>query len=283
MAKKYFWLKLKDDFFTDIRMKKLRRNAGGATYTLIYLKMQLLSLKKEGILLYEEVEDYFYEEIAFKIDEDPVDVEFTLMFLMKHNLLEEVRENEFALIETMNSIGSETDVAERVRKHREEKKEKNKMLHCNELETLGNTEIEKEIEKEINKKTMSPGKPDNVVEVIEKIKQLKNLPNARSFTDKRKKSINARIEEYGLHEVINVLNRMNNLTFFKENMKSSWYTIDWIFNPNNFIKVIEGKYDEISFIKTSYNNRNGHQPYIAEQNQYQEKEIIEVNEEDLPF
>ena len=37
-TKKYYWLKLKDDFFNSREIKKLRRIAGGDTYTIIYLK-----------------------------------------------------------------------------------------------------------------------------------------------------------------------------------------------------------------------------------------------------
>lgn len=47
--KRYYWLKLMDDFFDSKRIKKLRKMAGGDTYTIIYLKMQLLSLKKVAI------------------------------------------------------------------------------------------------------------------------------------------------------------------------------------------------------------------------------------------
>ena len=70
MAKKYVWLKLKDDFFQQRAIKKLRKIAGGDTYTIIYLKLQLLSLKDEGKLFYEGVEDDFIEEMALAIDED---------------------------------------------------------------------------------------------------------------------------------------------------------------------------------------------------------------------
>lgn len=48
MAKRYYWLKLKADWFSDKRIKKLRPIAGGDTHTIIYLKMMLLSLKDEG-------------------------------------------------------------------------------------------------------------------------------------------------------------------------------------------------------------------------------------------
>ena len=70
MAKKYYWLKLRNDWFGDKRIKKLRSIAGGDTYTIIYLKMQLLSLKNEGKLFFEGVEDDFVSELALDLDEE---------------------------------------------------------------------------------------------------------------------------------------------------------------------------------------------------------------------
>ena len=64
MAKRYYWLKLKADWFSDKRIKKLRSIAGSDTHTIIYLKMMLLSLKDEGKLYFEGVEDSFVSEIA---------------------------------------------------------------------------------------------------------------------------------------------------------------------------------------------------------------------------
>ena len=121
MAKKYVWLKLKDDFFQQRPIKKLRKIAGGDTYTIIYLKLQLLSLKDEGKLFYEGVEENFAEEMALALDEDPENVKVVLMFLEKNGLLETVSENEFVLPETVDSIGSETAAAERMRKMRNTK------------------------------------------------------------------------------------------------------------------------------------------------------------------
>ncbi|WP_286011884.1 phage replisome organizer N-terminal domain-containing protein [Weissella paramesenteroides] len=41
--KKFFWIKLKQDFFNDPYIKLLRRMAGGDTYTIIYLEMLVKS------------------------------------------------------------------------------------------------------------------------------------------------------------------------------------------------------------------------------------------------
>ena len=118
MAKKYVWLKLKDDFFQQRAIKKIRKIAGGDTYTIIYLKLQLLSLKDEGKLFYEGVEDDFIEEMALAIDEDSDNVRITLMFLEKNGLLEHNSEDEYTLPQVINCIGSETAAAERKRQQR---------------------------------------------------------------------------------------------------------------------------------------------------------------------
>ncbi len=164
-TKKYFWLKLKDDFFRDKKIKKLRRIAGGDTFTIIYLKMQLLSLKNAGKLIFEGVEDDFIEEIALEIDEDVDNVKVTVAFLMSNNLIEEVATDEYILPQTVECIGSEGSSASRMRKHREKKKtlegKKTEVLPAPEGKvsqsdapvTKSDTEIEKEKEIEIEKET----------------------------------------------------------------------------------------------------------------------------------
>lgn len=149
-AKKYYWLKLKNDFFTNKKIKKLRRIAGGDTYTIIYLKMQLLSITNEGKLYFDNVEDSFADELALELDEETENVKVTLMFLIKNGLLVEINEDEYLLPEAQDSIGKESASAERVRKHRELKQQKQLALHCNTEVTECNTEIEKEKELKID-------------------------------------------------------------------------------------------------------------------------------------
>lgn len=188
MAKKYFWLKLKDDFFRQKEIKKLRKIAGGDTYTIIYLKMQLLSLKNEGRLYFEGLEDNFIEEIALEIDEEIENVKVTILFLMKYKMLEELSQDEFLMTHAAASIGSETQSAERVRKFREKKKQQflpEKPLQCNTPVTTCNTEID--IEKEIEK--------DNIyVDIIDYL-NLKTNKKYRATTGKTKRLIDARTKE----------------------------------------------------------------------------------------
>ena len=85
--KRFFWLKLQEDFFESKRIKKLRRIAGGDTCTIIYLKMQLLAIKNGGILEYTGLESTFAEELALDINEEPENVTITVNFLLACGLM----------------------------------------------------------------------------------------------------------------------------------------------------------------------------------------------------
>lgn len=147
--KRYYWLKLQDDFFESKRIKKLRRLAGGDTFTIIYLKMQLLAMKRDGILEYTGLEPTFAEELALDLDEEPDNVSLTIAYLLSCGLLETSDDKEYFVPYAVLNTGSEGSSTKRVREHRERK-----ALQCN----AGVTPVkqicngEKEIEKEQEKK-----------------------------------------------------------------------------------------------------------------------------------
>lgn len=120
--KKFYWLKLKEGFFGDKEIKKLRKLAGGDTYTIIYLKLMLLSLRENGRLYFEGIEETFYEELALEIDEESENVKFTLLYLQKTGLLEEISDVEAFLTQIPECVGSETEKAALMRKSRARKK-----------------------------------------------------------------------------------------------------------------------------------------------------------------
>lgn len=121
--KRYYWLKLVEDYFNSPKIKKLRKIAGGDTYTIIYLKMQLLSISTNGIISFEGIEQSFDEELALKLDEDLDNVKVTLAYLQSQGLIEN-NSNDFLLPEACKNIGSESESAERVRLFREREKQK---------------------------------------------------------------------------------------------------------------------------------------------------------------
>lgn len=123
MEKKYYWLKLGDDFFKSKEIKKLRKVAGGDSYTVVYLKMLLLAIKQNNRLYFEGIEDTFVKELALELDETVENVEVTVSFLQRTGLLVVTDESqyEYMLTQCDEMVGSETDAARRKRRSRQKK------------------------------------------------------------------------------------------------------------------------------------------------------------------
>ena len=268
MAKKYYWLKLKTDFFKSIPMKKLRRIAGGDTYTIIYLKLQLLSIKDEGILYYQGYESTFYEEMALALDEDVENVRATLIYLESVGLLQQKSENEYALTEVPFLIGSETDKAELMRK----KRAKDKLIGIEnsnnvtaQLPDVPNRYTEKEKEKEIDIDIEI--EKETEIEKREKINYQKivdmyndtcvSLPRVQSLSDARKKAIKARLKVYSIYDLQRVFEKAEASTFLKGGNSRNWNaTFDWLLKDTNIAKVLDGNYDNSPSHNANTNNNN---------------------------
>lgn len=151
-AKRYYWLKFKEDFFDSKRIKKLRKMAGGDTYVIIYLKMQLKALKTDGMLEFTGVEQDFADELALDIDESPDDVRVVLTFLLAYGMCECSDNIHYYLPYVIENTGSETAATQRWRDWKKRQDEV-KVLETNTPPTLpqrtANVEKEIEIEKEI--------------------------------------------------------------------------------------------------------------------------------------
>ena len=148
-GKRYFWLKLHDDFFRSVRIKKLRKMAGGDTYLIIYLKMQLKAMKTDGCLTWRGYESDFVDELALDLDEEPDDIRVTLAYLLSCGLAETEDSVNFFLPYAVENTGSEGASAQRNREYRQRK-----ASLCDASVTqarrMRDGEIEKEIEKEID-------------------------------------------------------------------------------------------------------------------------------------
>lgn len=148
--KRYYWLKLQNDFFSRKEIKRLRRIAGGDTLTIIYLKMLCRSLKDNGKLYYDGLDNDFVSELAMDIDEDTENVQITVNYLIKTGLLEQIDEVEYTLKDAESNTGSETAAAGRMRRCRAKKVTEMRNNVTQELQ-VGYVEIEIEKEKEIDK------------------------------------------------------------------------------------------------------------------------------------
>ena len=130
--KRYYWIRLPMIYFNNLQQKKMRKQDNGLLLQIIYLKLMLLSCNNSGIIYYQGVYNSLSEEIAEEIAEDPGEVEKALAYFESNNLLE-FQEQDVIIPQAVDLIGSETQVAERVRKHR--------ALQCNTDVTKCNTDV----------------------------------------------------------------------------------------------------------------------------------------------
>lgn len=259
-TKRFWWLKLRDDFFDQAVIKKLRRMAGGDTYTIIYLKMQLLSLRNEGVLVFENVEDTFEKELALRLDEADDDVKMTLLFLEKQSLIEVIDGNEYVLPEAVRNMASECDSAARVRNFRERKAanalhSNEKALHCALPNVTCNTEERREEEKrergeemrDIHVSSDDDGRaPIDYKSIVESFnKTCTSLPGVREINDKRRKAIRSAYKQAEAAGGFTSLFERVESSDFLTGRKGNWNGcgFDWILKPANLTKIIEGNYD----------------------------------------
>lgn len=255
--KRYYWLKLQEDFFQSKRIKKLRSLAGGDTYTIIYLKMQLLSLSSGGLLEFTSLEKSFSEELALDIDESPDNVEKTVNYLMNVGLLETSNDKEYLMPFVVKNIGSEGSSAQRMRDLRQRKDDEKPLISShsdNGMTTLcakryGEIDIEKDIDKDI-KKEIHIEKEKVIIPystILEKYHSMcPSLPKVAKLTQQRKDAIKARFNEYnGQQTFEEVFKKVETSDFLTGRMEGRDFkaSFDWIIKPSNFIKILEGNYD----------------------------------------
>lgn len=143
-AKKFYWLKLKRDFFKRHDIRIIEAMPNGKDYILFYLKLLLESIDHEGELRFSDAIPY-NEQMLSVITDTNIDIVRAAMKLFVDLRMVDVMDDQtIYMMEVDKLIGSESDSAERVRRHRREVK----ALQCNASVTECNTEIEKEKEKE---------------------------------------------------------------------------------------------------------------------------------------
>jgi predicted phage replisome organizer len=149
--KRYYWLKLKRDFFKrhDIRIIESQEN--GKDYVLFYLKMLLESIDHEGELRFSAAIPYDEKMLSIITNTNIDIVRAAMNMFIGLQMIEVMDDKTIFMSEVTKLIGSETSGAERVRKHRAKLESSKALLQCNTEVTKCNTEID--IEKELEKDT----------------------------------------------------------------------------------------------------------------------------------
>jgi len=155
--KKYFWLKLRNNFFDTQDMKVVLKAVNGEKYAVFWLKLLCTAIteKEVGILRYKENIPY-NEKLLSDVTDTDIDVVRSAMTLFISLGMVTVSKNGDLWIDAaVEMVGSEQGSAQRVRRHRAKKKEleneEKPQIEDNRYNVPKcNLELEKELELEKN-------------------------------------------------------------------------------------------------------------------------------------
>lgn len=210
-AKRYFWLRLKNTYFSQLEQKKMRRQENGKDMQIIYLRMMLLSIDNDGYIFFQGVYDSLEEELAEEFNE-PVDIiKKTVDFLVNNNMITIDAEANCFLPEAKALTGSECYSAERMRRLREKRKASqcdSDVTPCDEEKEI---DIEKYKENNINTNCASHAAPKasktEINEFFESIWKL--YPNKKGkgqISDAKKR----KLYDIGYDEISRAIDRYKN-------------------------------------------------------------------------
>ena len=262
-GKRYYWIKLKDTFMTSDAVDFLMSQPEGANYVVLYQMLCLKTINTGGKLerhIGEIIIPYDVEKIQRDTKWFTVDTVRVALNLYKAlGLVYADRNGTLALADYENLVGSETDWSEKKRRQRNDTPS---LPSGDNVPSVvpENVPIEKEIrerdeeirdkstEKEKDNGTLSDEsvcRPEDVRQVFEAwqslgIQKLRKVPDSSTNAGKM---LRARIKDYGIGSVLEAVEIVRASDFLMGRATDFQITFDWFVKPNNFLKVVNGNYD----------------------------------------
>ena len=233
-SKKYYWLKLKKDFFKRHDIKIIESMKNGKDYVLFYLKLLVESIDHEGRLRFSDAIPYNLDMLSTITDTNVDTVRTALEIFQKLQLVEIMDDGTYHMKKVKTMIGSETGWAAKKRKQRQNKGEKGDIVliespNCpTEIETDIELEIEKDIEKDIDTTNESAVSNDKTYRKVQHL----------TLTITEFERLNA---EYNKTDIDEVLDDMENYSKLKNYKSANLTARKWLKKRNAPKKNTEKK------------------------------------------
>lgn len=236
---KVSWIRLEIDMFDNKKIRHIRKLPEGNNIVLIWMMLLTMAgrCNSNGIIFLTENIPYTNKILADELDFDESVIELALTILEKFGmitrngtLLSIPGWEEHQNIDGLEKIREQT--RKRVAEHRKRQKE------------LSEEECMPEIPEQISceKDLVKPGDVQKVVDEWNKLQQFGIQPIAR-MTARRTQMLKARIREYGMEKIMEAIEKVKKSDFLTGRKKDFIITFEFFINPNKFIKILEGFYD----------------------------------------
>ena len=227
--KRYYWLKLKEDFFDDDVINWIEDQKNGKEYCLFYLKLCLKSLKNNGVLIRNVgtlLVPYDTKKLA-DITNTPEDTVIVAMSLFKKTGLVEVMENgALYLSQLQDMVGSESSWAKKKREQRLTKGQSEDnvpQMSDRERDRDRDRDKSKEIEKDVS--SLSP--------ILEEIKTKWESTFHPLMKADELETLEAYIQDYGRMGVLNAIETAGKRKNLNRATLSPRYLLPILKNPTS--------------------------------------------------
>jgi predicted phage replisome organizer len=189
--KKYYWLKLKRDFFKRHDIKIIEGMDNGKDYVLFYMKLLLEGIDHEGHLRFSETVPYNDKMLATITDTNIDIVRSAVKIFSELGMMEQFDDGTLFMKQVQEMLGDETEWAKKKREYREKQKklgtpeghEKDNVRQELDIELEIDIELDKEIDILPDKPARSTFQKPSLSEVSQYCRERKNNVDASRFID----------------------------------------------------------------------------------------------------
>ncbi len=249
---KYYWLKLDRNFFKRHDIRVIEDMPDGKEFVLFYLKLMVEAIDHEGALRFSDTIPYSESMLSSVTNTELEVVKKALEVFTELGLVEVMDDKTLFLREVAKLLGCETFAAKR---KREQRQERDAGEIVPQLSPGCPPEKETDTDKETESDTEYLTEPEGSVCRTKDVRRIRKAWNELGLKQivkipsdsRRGVMLKARIREYGVDAVLAAIGKVKDSPFLKGQNARSWViTFDWLIRPNNFIKVLEGNYDDDS-------------------------------------
>lgn len=192
--KKYYYLKLKENFFDSDELIILESMQDGYLYSNILLKLYLRSLKNEGRLMFNDRIPFNSTMLAQVTRHSVGVVEKAMKIFQELGLVEVLDNGAIYMLDIQNFIGKSSTEADRIREYRSRIENEKKPKLQNLYKCTPEIELDIEKEKEIKKELDIDKDKKSIIQIVNYLNDVSNS-NYRSSSKKTRSLINARLNE----------------------------------------------------------------------------------------
>ena len=263
--KRFYWLKLKSDFFKRHDIRIIESMPDGKEYVLFYLKLLCESVDHDGSLRFNDEIPYTEEMLSTITNTDIKIVKAALKTFGSLKLVQVEEDGTFYMTKVLKMTGSavNNDNANRQRRFRENNKNNDNVTDS---VTKNNADVTPDVTKNNESKSKRESKRkeseiEQESEIDSEQEQENNktyqlivdmyndtcvsFPRLTALSQARKKAIKARLKIYTVEDFQTLFLKAETSRFLKgENSKDWSATFDWLIKDANMAKVLDGNYDD---------------------------------------